>query len=326
MENRDPTEAETAAAARSLETYLGDDFGRPALDVNRQTFSSRLKRLDDNRAELLRWIKANLVEGVDFGRFHMYSQKTKTKCYKGEACTIAAHWSKPALQKPGAEKICALLGLVPRFPDLELLAGEIARGARPSHLLLRCHLYDSHGRLVGEGAGGRNLDQDYGTLNKSIKMAKKSALIDAVLVTAGLSELFTQDFGDGDEGEPVTIDAIARAEVVPVGPFKGYAWTDVADADLEDIRAHPNVDDDTKALAKAELERRRESGERVLERPQRETSEPPAGMSLRDAGAALVGAPTLEELERTWAEIPERLRVPLSKQYERMRSAFEAGQ
>jgi hypothetical protein len=52
------------------------------------------------------------------------------------------------------------------------------------------------GQVVAEGVGARNLNQDYGDFNKALKMAEKSAHIDATLRLAGLSEVFTQDLED----------------------------------------------------------------------------------------------------------------------------------
>src|SRR5690606_16916369 len=55
---------------------------------------------------------------------------------------------------------------------------------------------DSHERTVAEGIGARSVQQDSGDLNKALKMAGKSAHIDATLRMAGLSEVFTQDLED----------------------------------------------------------------------------------------------------------------------------------
>lgn len=54
-----------------------------------------------------------------------------------------------------------------------------------------------------DGVGARSLEQDYGDLNKALKMAEKSAHIDATLRMAGLSEVFTQDLEDMPKAEPV---------------------------------------------------------------------------------------------------------------------------
>jgi hypothetical protein len=64
------------------------------------------------------------------------------------------------------------------------------------------------GTVVADGIGARSAEQDYGDLNKALKMACKSAHIDATLRMAGLSEIFTQDLEDmppenvGGESQP----------------------------------------------------------------------------------------------------------------------------
>ena len=61
----------------------------------------------------------------------------------------------------------------------------------------RLQLHTGNGFVAAEGTGARTVDkQDRGDINKSLKMAEKSAHIDATLRVAGLSELFTQDIED----------------------------------------------------------------------------------------------------------------------------------
>ena len=63
-------------------------------------------------------------------------------------------------------------------------------------IILKCELHTGNGFVAAEGTGARRVDQDRGDINKSLKMAEKSAHIDATLRVAGLSELFTQDIED----------------------------------------------------------------------------------------------------------------------------------
>ena len=63
-------------------------------------------------------------------------------------------------------------------------------------IILKCELHTGNGFVAAEGTGARRVDQDRGDINKSLKMAVKSAHIDATLRVAGLSELFTQDIED----------------------------------------------------------------------------------------------------------------------------------
>jgi hypothetical protein len=53
---------------------------------------------------------------------------------------------------------------------------------------------------VGEGRGAAVLVKNNNDPNKTLKMAQKSAFIDAVLRASGLSDFFTQDLGPDDEG------------------------------------------------------------------------------------------------------------------------------
>jgi len=107
------------------------------------------------------------------------------------------HWSKPSLWKPGAEKICGMLGLIPRFPNLDQYEQAVIGGSTLKMIILKCELHTGNGFVAAEGNGARTVDkQDNGDINKSLKMAEKSAHIDATLRVAGLSELFTQDIED----------------------------------------------------------------------------------------------------------------------------------
>src|SRR5204862_2869151 len=103
--------------------------------------------------------------------------------------------SKPSLFKPGAEKICLLLGLRPKFlPDTASLA---MAGNPPGLFAYLCRLYDRSGRIAGEGRGSASLNERDGwTVNNAIKICEKRAQVDAVLRVVGLSEMFTQDLED----------------------------------------------------------------------------------------------------------------------------------
>ncbi len=149
------------------------------LDMEPAAFRAGLDRRKENRKALMDWIRAALVENVDFGRIDTKRGK-----------------SKPSLFKPGAEKICGMLGIISTFPTLGEYEQCALKGIEIKSVVLRCALLDSRGVIVAEGVGARSLAQDYGDLNKALKMAEKSAHIDATLRMAGLSEVFTQDLED----------------------------------------------------------------------------------------------------------------------------------
>lgn len=177
------------------------------LDLPVEVFQAGLDRRGQNRNALMKWLGSALVEGVDYGRIHVVS---RAKCQAGNRCTNPAHFSKPSLFKPGAEKICGMLGVSPTFPSLKEYEQKALDGVEIRQIVLRCVLVSAHGQELAEGIGARSVVQDQGDLNKSMKMAEKSAQIDATLRLGGLSEVFTQDIED----------MIARGELEPASKPK----------------------------------------------------------------------------------------------------------
>lgn len=144
------------------------------LDIPAKDFNAALTRRKKNRESLLDWVRDSLVAGVDY-------QRIKVK----------GTFSKPFMSKAGSEKVLAMLGVTPTFPDLKEQLEKLQSDV--SMIVLTCHLVNQQGEVVGTGAGGRTMEQDKQDVNKCIKMAQKSAMIDATLRLGGLSELFTQD-------------------------------------------------------------------------------------------------------------------------------------
>jgi hypothetical protein len=93
-----------------------------------------------------------------------------------------------------------MLGVTATFPTLKDYEAAALDRRDPSQIILRCHLVNADGQIVADGVGARSVDQDYGDINKALKMAIKSAMIDATLRMAGLSEIFTQDLEDQPQG------------------------------------------------------------------------------------------------------------------------------
>jgi hypothetical protein len=173
------------------------------LDLPTEVFRAGLDRRKANRGALMEWIRSALVEGTDYGRIHAAG---KNKCQlaaqgRTNECVDPRHWSKPSLWKPGAEKICGMLGVSLTFPTLHDYEQAALKGADLKHIIIRCEIVDAGGRVIADGVGARSVTQDYGDLNKALKMAEKSAHIDATLRMAGLSEVFTQDLEDRKPGQ-----------------------------------------------------------------------------------------------------------------------------
>ena len=100
---------------------------------------------------------------------------------------------KKSLAKGGAEKIASIFKWTSTFvKDVETYE---MFGSTPGLIVYKCILKKAN-KLVGEGRGASSLQKNAGDPNKTIKMAQKSAYIDAVIRTSGLSDIFTQDLED----------------------------------------------------------------------------------------------------------------------------------
>jgi hypothetical protein len=186
------------------------------LDLPAATFKEGLNRRKENRAALMAWVRDALVDGSDYGKIHVVGWN---KCKDGKQCKNLAHFSKPSLFKPGAEKICGMLGVTVRYPTLQDYEKAALTGVQLSQIIIRCEIVDASGRVVADGVGARIIAQDNGDINKSLKMAEKSAHIDATLRMAGLSEVFTQDLEDMQQRRGT--ESIQEAEAELNTGFKG---------------------------------------------------------------------------------------------------------
>jgi len=187
------------------------------LDKDTAQLAAEFDRMDANRKLFLQWLYNSLVEDVDFGRIHVVS---KDKCPNGKHCTNPGHFSKPELFKPGAEKIAGKLTLIPEFPDLERYVDSAVDGKEIKSIILRCQLKNTDGLVVGTGIGARTLGQDYGDLNKSLKMCKKSAFVDSILGCGGISEIFTVDISDmmKDQEKAARLESQVQTQLPPPPP------------------------------------------------------------------------------------------------------------
>ena len=149
------------------------------MDAPIEVFREGLDRRRANRSALMAWIKDSLKRGTDYGEI------------KG----------KDSLWKPGAEKILGMLGCTADYPNLHKYEEAALEGREIKNIILKCIIRNGDGREIAEGIGARSMSQDRGDLNKCLKMAKKSCLIDATLQAGGLSEIFTQDLEDMFPGD-----------------------------------------------------------------------------------------------------------------------------
>lgn len=205
------------------------------LDLPAEVFRSGLDRRKENRSALMDWVRSAMVEGVDYGKIHFVS---RDKCSAGKHCTNPSHFSKPSLFKPGAEKICGMLGVSVHFPTLQDYEQAALHGVSLVHVIVRCEIKDVSGRVVADGVGARSVKQDYGDINKSLKMAEKSAHIDATLRMAGLSEVFTQDLEDMTYGKNMEAKTENKGQdCVPVPSVPAREQKKISDAQHRRLEA-----------------------------------------------------------------------------------------
>jgi hypothetical protein len=193
----------------TIDTGVPETFAVSPMDLPSEVFQQGIERRKANRSAILDWLRSALVEGVDFGTI-------KTK--RGP--------SKPSLFKAGSEKICGMLGVTVRFPNLSIYDAMISENREISCVILRCELLNSASQIVSEGMGARSVKQDFGDLNKSLKMAGKSAQIDATLRLAGLSEVFSQDLEDlADNADDPPSQSIPRITADQIRQVKALLYS-----------------------------------------------------------------------------------------------------
>lgn len=106
--------------------------------------------------------------------------------------------NKKSLAKGGAEKIASIFGWTAEFKK----DTETAESFNEIKGLITfiCNLSKS-GNLVGQGRGAATLAKNGSDPNKTIKMAQKSAFVDAVIRASGMSDFFTQDLEDMNQAD-----------------------------------------------------------------------------------------------------------------------------
>jgi hypothetical protein len=135
------------------------------------------------RAVITRYIQQHFIEGIDYYSIKVGSRETKA-----------------TLGKSGSEKFLGLFMLQASFSK-DADTWEML-GSPAGLLCYRCTLHTRSGEVVGEGRGARDIKKDGGDVNKAIKMATKSAQVDAILRTGALSDAFTQDLEEERESRP----------------------------------------------------------------------------------------------------------------------------
>lgn len=270
MKGAKKTTNQTTAPAVVLETLDTTKTEKPTqVMVAEPTFTpamtpEHLQAMVKNETALRKiiegYLKANMVKGTDFDRIHFVKD-----CANKYTCTYEknkGHFSKPSLLKPGAEKFASLFKLTARFVrDTETC--EMA-GNEPGLFCFKCELVDSTGRVVAEGRGACSAAAKSGNINNAIKMAQKSAQIDATLRYGSLSGVFTQDLEDAPAEVVASLTAPQPAPQAEQKPdfdralvmIKGLENDKAVFAALERLKASKNFTPEQRQNLETALSRR----------------------------------------------------------------------
>lgn len=167
-----------------------------------------LAEYTERRQSFRTWLLSQLTEGVHYGIPPGCEPKRDAQGRPLDFTNKVVRpeqWSfRPSLYKAGADLVVDLMMLDPTFsPDAESWK---MLGAIDGLVVIQCRLLSrganpffpaaDKGQSVGEGRGSAQAGQKRRDANGAIKIAQKSAKIDAVINTLGLSDLFTQDLED----------------------------------------------------------------------------------------------------------------------------------
>ncbi len=156
-------------------------------------------------------------------RMDLLQEFVRTMMVEGQDYGIVPGSRKPSLLKPGAEKLCDLFG----FSKIVTILSRVENWDAPFlHYEVKVTLiHKSTGAIEAEGIGSCNskekkfLHQDTWTVaNTLLKMAKKRALVDAVLSATRSSGLFTQDLEELDLRPQSRSISPATQEATPLSP------------------------------------------------------------------------------------------------------------
>ena len=181
----DMEEVEETAVVAIQETQMA----KPEL-IDTETIIANIKAEKEIRVALTEHLMEALVPKIDY-----YTVK------KG---------GKNSLGKSGAEKVCFMFNLVPKYVILEKTVNK-----ERAEYEIRCDMYNKiTEQFAGSGVGSSSSKEDKvvasmskqgihnveSVANNMLKIAKKRAYVDATLSSTMISFMFTQDLEDGYVG------------------------------------------------------------------------------------------------------------------------------
>lgn len=173
----------------------------PALPVAKDD----LQRVHAARALFKEFVKAQMVEGVDFG--------------------VIPGTNQQSLYQPGAQKLAQLFGLSVRFADKDKEVNLEKNFAMFSYTAECVHLRS--GNVLSQCEGSANShERKYRTrrnrgameetpigdiMNTLMKMAQKRAYVGAVISATGASDFYTQDIESLEDLQAIKGDVVREA-------------------------------------------------------------------------------------------------------------------
>jgi len=145
-------------------------------------------------------------------KISQFQQVIQSTLHQNHDYGVIPGTDKPTLLKPGAEKILMMMGLRSEFEIVDSTR-DFEKGF--FQYQVRCKLLKGD-TVITEGLGACNTREKkymkmdpYTMDNTVLKMAKKRSLIDATLLVASLSDIFTQDLEDIDiNGQPTEMQKV----------------------------------------------------------------------------------------------------------------------
>lgn len=163
-----------------------------------------LPEYDRRRANFFKWLDKHLERGVHYGTPPGCEPKRDNKGrlvdFRGKLISEDSWRHKETLYQAGARKLVDLFKFADDYqPDWDLWR---MAGSPEGTICWRCLLYDRSGGRIAIGHGAMEDGEKKMVLNSRIKIAKKRALVDAVLSGVPcIADLFTQDLDDGTPEE-----------------------------------------------------------------------------------------------------------------------------
>lgn len=197
----------------------------PGWDVDDpETYAKRVQTRDKLFSLISRWLADQMQEGV-----HWYPTKRVDRD-TGEVQVDRI------LKKSGAELIRTRLGLYPRIVIDDQVQALCHEEGGPLRFAVIAELVNAWGQVVSVGRGvGETRPNPPGRMkggmnpNAAIKMAQKSALIDAAL-NLGFSDLFVQDPEEGAPGGSSEAQDGAQSSRPPTRPQRSQRRHEVPPA------------------------------------------------------------------------------------------------